>query len=81
MNVASSTKHIETATNKMRTFREQIDTFNATWFSDATETAASVGVEVSVPRVSGRQRHRSNVPASTPAEFYSRTVAIPLLGE
>ena len=39
----------------------------------------SVGVEPSLPRLCGRQSHRSNVPAQTPSEYYRRTVTIPVL--
>ena len=38
-----------------------------------------VGTVPSLPRRSGRQVHRSNVPADTPSEYYCRSLSIPLL--
>ena len=40
---------------------------------------ASVGEEPSLPRRCGRQRHRNNVPADTPSEYYCRCISIPVL--
>ncbi len=39
----------------------------------------SIHVEPSLPRLCGRQRHRENVPALTPVEYYRHTVTIPIL--
>ena len=32
-----------------------------------------------LPRICSRQRHRSNVPADSPQEYYRRTVSVPFL--
>ena len=40
---------------------------------------ADVGTEPSLPRRSGRQIHRSNVPADNPSEYYCRSISIPML--
>lgn len=37
--------------------------------------------EIPMPRKAGRQRHRSNVPADTPAEHYRRSVWYPFLDQ
>ena len=38
-----------------------------------------VATESSVPRRCSRQTHQSNVPASTPSEYYCRSLSIPLI--
>ena len=40
---------------------------------------SDVGTEPSIPRRCGHQRHRSNVPAETPSEYFRRTISILLL--
>ena len=39
----------------------------------------SLGVQPSLPRLCGRQRHRSTVPAQDPSEYYRRTITVPIL--
>ena len=43
------------------------------------QMCSDVNIEPSLPRICGRQTHRSNVLADTPSVFYCRTVSIPLL--
>ena len=40
---------------------------------------SDVGTVPFLPRRSGRQIHRSNVPEDTPSEYYCRSLSIPLL--
>jgi hypothetical protein len=40
---------------------------------------SSIGIEPTLPRLCGRQRHRSNVPAQSPLEYDRRTITVPLL--
>ena len=41
--------------------------------------AGKANIEPSMPRVVGRQQHRSNVEAGTPKDYYKRALTIPLL--
>ena len=43
------------------------------------ELCATVNTEPSLPRLCGRQRHRPNVPAQSPSEYFRRTISIPVL--
>ena len=43
--------------------------------------AEKLNIEPSAPRTCNRQTARNNVPASTPKEYYSRSISIPLLDE
>ncbi|KAH8037111.1 hypothetical protein HPB51_008535 [Rhipicephalus microplus] len=38
-------------------------------------------VEMALPRITGRQMQRSNVPSATPGEYYRRNVYLPLLAD
>ncbi|KAH6944339.1 hypothetical protein HPB50_002712 [Hyalomma asiaticum] len=38
-------------------------------------------VEMALPRITGRQMQRSNVPSATPEEYYRRNVHLPLLAD
>ena len=54
-------------------------THDCQWFSTVEKMCADVGTEPSLPRRSGRQIHRSNVPADNPSEYYCRSISIPML--
>ncbi|XP_062504805.1 52 kDa repressor of the inhibitor of the protein kinase-like [Corticium candelabrum] len=53
----------------------------SSWYKKASEIAAAVKVDPSLPRVCNRQRNRDNVPAETPEEYYRRSLGIPYLEE
>ena len=38
-----------------------------------------IGCEIAMPRITGRQQHRSNPPSGSPLNCFKRTVAIPFL--
>ena len=59
--------------------RDNIEVHHSEWFSTVEQLCANVGIQPSLPRVCGRQRHRSNVPAETPSEYYRRNLSIPVL--
>ena len=47
----------------------------------AKTTARKASIVPSMPRVVGRQQHRSNVKAGTPKDYYKRALTIPLLDQ
>ena len=49
------------------------------WFGEVEKICTTLDAEISLPRTCGRQMHHSNMPASTPSEYYCRTISIPLL--
>jgi hypothetical protein len=59
--------------------RMNVDEEFAMIFEEIERRAEEVGVEITVPRVVGRQSHRANTPSSNPQEYFRRTVMIPLL--
>ena len=56
-----------------------VDTVHARIYETALEIASKVGVDESMPRISSRQQHRSNVPSLDPSEYYKRILTIPTL--
>ncbi|KAG7174171.1 putative 52 kDa repressor of the inhibitor of the protein kinase-like 18 [Homarus americanus] len=56
-----------------------MDDHHTEWFHQAEQVCEAVGVTPSMPRLGKCQRHRDNTSGDEPAEYYKRTVAIPLL--
>ena len=63
----------------LRSTRETADAFHSRVYSKAMQIASMVNVQESVPRTTGRQCHRNNVPAACPSQYYKRQVTIPIL--
>lgn len=47
--------------------------------NEAKEIANELGVELTVPRITARQKHRSNHPAETATDYWKRALLIPYL--
>ena len=56
-----------------------MDKHHNEWFAEVEKMCQSIGTTPSFPRLCVRQRHRSNVPATTPSEYYRRTITVPVL--
>src|SRR5678816_3923161 len=59
-------------------------TFNTLWkrlgvLKEANQIAEQLGVDLSIPRIVGRQQHRSNHPATNPTEYWRRSLIFPYL--
>ena len=48
-------------------------------FQQSIHLAERVGAEVSMPRIARLQQHRSNPEASSPEDYFRKSVAIPFL--
>ena len=59
--------------------RENVDSYHSQWFASVEQMCKSLGVRPSLPRLCGRQRHRSTVLAQDPSEYYRRTITVPIL--
>ena len=79
--MASANTIINNTERKLVDFRENINDYSKMWYVQAEELAAKLNVQPSIPRRCGRQQHRSNVPASSPEEYYTRTVTVEFIGE
>lgn len=49
------------------------------WFEDAPRLTDMIGTTVSVPRNTGRQKHRNNAPGINPDSHYRVNIAIPFI--
>ena len=83
-NLQAESKDIIAAVQEMNNLtlqntRENVTTQHSRWFSMVENMCTDIGTEPSIPRRCGHQRHRSNVPAETPSEYFRRTISIPLL--
>ena len=60
----------------LKKYRETPETFNDI-FCKASVLSEMIGTEVTMPRLAGRQQHRSNVAQTTPLEYYRINVFNP----
>lgn len=79
MDIAKAFDEIGTVKATLQKSRDGVEAFRERVFDKAKAIAADVDVEVSVPRVVGRQVHRSNTPSSSPSQHFRRQLTIPLL--
>lgn len=71
--------HIEKILSIISEHRENADSVIAEILEEATTAAGSIDVELDLPRLTQRQQHRSNHPASSPTEYWKRSLMIPYL--
>lgn len=71
--------HIKRILTVIKNHRQTADVVSQDLFAAANETAENIGVELQQPRIIKQQQHRSNPPASTPVEFWKRSLIIPYL--
>lgn len=79
IDVFQAYNHIKDFKSELQDIRGDIEKFCTDWYSMATTTARKADIEPTMPRVVGRQQHRSNVEAETPKDYYKRALTIPLL--
>ncbi len=49
------------------------------WFEEIVQFSESLNVDVSVPRIVGRQIYRGNIPGDSPEAYYRRNIMVPFL--
>lgn len=65
---------VNTVTATLKDLRENIEKHHKEWFEEVEKMCSSVGTTPSLPRLCGRQQHRTNIPA------YLQTIIVePLL--
>ena len=77
--IVQAVSEINNLSSVLQDLRENVDKYHDQWFAEVEQLSASIGTEPSLPRLCGRQTHRSNIPSQTPKEYYRRTITIPLL--
>ena len=63
----------------LKAIREQLEVHFNRWYEGRVQLGKNVDVEPALPRIANRQRHRDNVPAATPVQYFQRSLCIPLL--
>nr|CAD7259724.1 unnamed protein product [Timema shepardi] len=82
MDAVKISQHIKRIVQLLKSHRDNPEQTIDEIISDATEIAKKLGLEedmASMPRIVGRQRHRSNHASGTPSEFWKRSLVIPYL--
>ena len=74
--IVQAVSEVDTLTSSLKNLREN---HHNEWFETVSEMCSSVRTTPSMPRTCGRQRHRTNIPASTPSEYFKRTIIVPIL--
>lgn len=79
IDLCSALASLEIITTTISEIREHAEDEFFTIYSKVCTTAALFGVEPSMPRLAGTQRHRRNVPSDSTEEYYRRVTFIPFV--
>lgn len=82
LDVVKASQHMKSILQLLKSHRENPEKVTDEIIKDATIVAEKVGLDeeiTSIPRIVGRQRHRSNHPAENPSEYWTRSLVIPYL--
>ncbi|CAB3247518.1 unnamed protein product [Arctia plantaginis] len=82
LDVVKASQHVKRILQLLKSHRDNPERVTDEIIKDATVVAEKVGLEqdiTSMPRIVGKQRHRSNHPAKSPSEFWKRSLIIPYL--
>ncbi len=77
--IVAAMREVDNVIEAVNNVRNNIDTYHAEWFLTVCKLLEEVGREPSIPRRCGRQAHRTNIPATTPVEYFRRTITVPVL--
>ncbi|XP_046863323.1 52 kDa repressor of the inhibitor of the protein kinase-like [Xenia sp. Carnegie-2017] len=70
---------ISTLKTEVVNMRNSSDFYHDTWYDEALELAAKVGIEEWKPRTVRKQTTRENIPHTTISEYHKRAITLPLL--
>ena len=77
VDVVRAFKDIDFVLKVLTSARQDIDSFHQRMYESALSIARKVNVDESMPRTTGRQQHRGNVPSSSTSEYFQRQITIP----
>ena len=77
--IVQAVSEVEVLTSSLKEVRENVDSHHSEWFKTISDMCSKVGTTPSIPRICGYQHHRPNTPASTPFEYFRRTITVPIL--
>ncbi len=70
---------IASTTTTYKEERKNVDSGFDTIYTQSVRMADAVGTTVGMPRITGRQQHRSNPESTSPFDYFKKTLAIPFL--
>ena len=70
---------IDDVSSRLRRFRENVESEFKETYATAVSLSGKVGGTVTIPRITQRQVHRSNVPGENPECYYRKNIQIPFL--
>ena len=79
VDIVKAYQEIRFVTSTLHSARVNVTTIHSRVYQKALEVAGKVNVEESLPRTTGRQQHRGNVPASSASDYYRKQLTIPML--
>lgn len=79
--LAQACDHVKNVIDVLSTKRASAETEFNKIFLKSLSLLKITNVEMALPRITGRQMQRSNVPSATPEEYYRRNVYLPLLAD
>ena len=79
MDIVQAVSEINIVITTLKNVRDNVDRHHKEWFAEVEKMCTSIGTTPSMPRLCGHQRHRHNVPATTPSEYFRRIITVPLL--
>ena len=79
--IADGLEIISSLLNVVSEYRNNVDIKHSEWYDEALSLAKKYDIAEKKIRTTKRQIHRDNQPASTPCEFYKRSLTIPLLDQ
>ena len=77
--IVQAVSEIDNLVSVLQDLREKVDESHDQWFTEVEHMSTAIGTQPSLPRLCGRQTHRSNIPYQTPREYYRQNITIPLL--
>ena len=77
--IVQAVSEVTTLTSTFKEVRENVDPYHDDWFKTVSDMCTEVGTTPSMSRICGRQRHRASTPASSPSEYFRRTITVPML--
>ena len=75
--IVRAMSELTTLTTTLKEVRENVDSYHSEWFEEVSKMCTEVGTTPSMPRICGR--HRASTPASSPSEYFRRTISVPIL--
>ena len=79
LDVVKAMSEVTTVADTLSNLRENVDSYSGELYMESVRLAESVGVEPTVPQLCGRQTKRANIPATSPEEYYKRSLVIPFM--